>query len=75
MARLSLYLTESHASVTVELGASRQTTARDMVSTLQAMPAEDRAVLVAFCKAVLRWEHLGPTAAAADFHALPGGQS
>lgn len=53
--RLSIYYTQSFASVDVENGACRQYSSSSMVETLNSMTPEDLKVLVGFCQAVLNY--------------------
>lgn len=53
MKRLSLYLTPSRSSVTIENGASRETCAASLSEMLNHMHAADAAVLHNFCTVVL----------------------
>lgn len=50
--KLSVYYTVDHASITVQNGASRETTATSMPEALRAMHPDDLGVLVAWCRAV-----------------------
>lgn len=67
--RLTLYLTEGHCSVTVDITVSRQTSANDLPAMVQGMPADDRAVLEQFCRAVLA---LTPSVTVDDLKARDG---
>jgi hypothetical protein len=49
---LNIWVTAGHCSVTVENGASRQTSANSMPKVIDNMPTEDRQVLLRFCEAV-----------------------
>lgn len=53
MKRLSIYYTETRASVTVENGVTRETSAATMAEALAAMHEADRLVFVRFCRAVV----------------------
>lgn len=57
---LSLYITPTHASVTVESLAERQTSARTVALMIDAMPDLDLAVLKHFCHAVLEYTQYIP---------------
>lgn len=53
MHRLTIYFTPHYASVTVQNGVNREVTAPMMPAVISAMHPDDRAVLQAFCTAVL----------------------
>lgn len=55
MKRLSLYLTPTYASVTVENEIKRETTAPTVSEVIDGMSAEDRAQFVGFCGAVVEY--------------------
>lgn len=59
MKRLSIYYTPTHFSVTIQNGVTRETSGQTPAETIQAMPAEDRAALEAFCRAVLEFKGTG----------------
>lgn len=49
MAHIAIHLSANFSSVTVDRGASRQTSARSVVEMVNAMPAEDRQTLIDVC--------------------------
>lgn len=55
MKRLNLYITATHASVTVQNGVSRETSAPSVSEMIDGMPEQDRATLNGFCKAVAEY--------------------
>lgn len=61
MQRLQLYITETHASVTICNGASRETSANTVSQMLNAMPAEDLQTLIMFCAAIVAYGRQGAT--------------
>lgn len=69
MKRLSLYLTSSRSSVTIENGACRETSADTLASMLNHMPPDDADILRRFCQVTLA--HLDrPEGAAVACNAL-----
>lgn len=55
MKKLSVYYTPSHASVTVQNGAARETSANDMPAVLAAMHPQDLMALYTFAQAICAW--------------------
>lgn len=55
MKKLSIYLTSTHFTVTLQNGVSRETSGDNAAVVLDNMPHEDREALVKFCNAVVSY--------------------
>lgn len=62
--KLSIWATPGHTSITIQNGASRETTGKDFPAVAAAMHPADRATLAQFCAGILAT--LDATAAALD---------
>lgn len=51
--RLSIYATPGHVSVTIQNGASRETSGNDFPAVVAAMHPEDRVTLAQFCAGII----------------------
>lgn len=48
--RIRITAAESYVSISIENGATRETTGRDLLTVLAALPVEDARTVAAFCK-------------------------